>query len=540
MSAKGAKVKHSAISRKTKPTMHPPRKKLPIGIQTLSEIILEGHYYVDKTGLALQLIDNGKYYFLSRPRRFGKSLFLDTLKEIFEGSQALFTGLLIHDQWDWSQHFPVIRISFANAALKDTADLARLLHLQLENHERQYDLPARYPDNRSRFDDLILRLHQASGQKVVVLVDEYDKPILDRIEDSAIAQDMREDLKDLYSVIKGQDAHIRFAFLTGVSKFSKVNLFSGLNNLNDITLDPQYSSLCGYTDNDIETTFAPELPGLDRTQIRRWYNGYNWRGTSVYNPFDLLLLFDKREFRPWWFETGTPTFLTKLMARQGFFTPDLEALSTGEELISTFDIGDISPEALLFQTGYLTIHKVEQLPSGTWDYTLGYPNREVEASLNIWLLASYTDDMRKNKQHRQKLEKLLRAHDTDAMKDLFQSFFSSIPHHWHDNNPISRYEGYYASVFYSYFAALGYDCRVEDATNHGRIDMAVFLPEHIYLFEFKVVELTPNGQALQQLKDKCYADKYRSHGLPITLVGVEFSREARNVVGFETDLIAAA
>lgn len=518
-------------------TMTMPRKKLPIGIQTLSTLISGGYYYVDKTGLALQMINSGQYYFLSRPRRFGKSLFLDTLKEIFEGNQALFSGLQIHDQWDWSQQYPVIRLNFASAMLKDTADLARLLHQQLEDHERRFELPARYADHRSRFGDLILRLRQQTGQKVVVLVDEYDKPILDKIENRAIAQAMRDELTDLYSVIKGQDANIRFAFLTGVSKFSKISLFSGLNNLNDISLDAKYSALCGYTDADIETVFAPELPGLPREEIRRWYNGYNWRGQAVYNPFDLLLLFEKREFRPWWFETGTPAFLLKLLAEQGFFTPELAALSTEEALISSFDVDDISAEALLFQTGYLTIRQVEQLPSGTWAYTLGYPNREVAASLNTALLARYTDSARKSGQHRQRLEKLLAAHDIAGMQALFQAFFASIPHQWYDNNPIARYEGYYAAVFYSYCAALGYECRVEDASNHGRLDMAMLLPQRIYLFEFKVVELLPEGRALQQLQEKAYADKYRSHGLPVSLIGVEFSRETRNVVGFESALV---
>jgi hypothetical protein len=511
-----------------------PRKKLPIGIQTLSKIIEGGHYYVDKTGLALQLINSGQYYFLSRPRRFGKSLFLDTLKEIFEGNQPLFTGLQIHDKWDWSTHFPVIRISFGGGVLKNRESLEQVLHQQLGKHERQFDLPARYSDSRSRFTDLIERTHEQAGQRVVLLIDEYDKPILDNITDTPAATDMREGLKDFYSVIKDMDAHVRFALLTGVSKFSKVSLFSGLNNLNDITLDVKYSSLCGYTDTDIDTVFAPELPGLDRAEIKRWYNGYNWRGQAVYNPFDLLLLFEKREFRPWWFETGTPTFLIKLMAAQGFFTPELAALHTAEDLISTFDVDDISAEALLFQTGYLTIRETETSPAGNINYTLCYPNREVEASLNIALLSCYTENARKSGQHRQQLEKLLLAHDIEGMKTLFQAFFASIPHQWYDNNPISRYEGYYASVFYSYFAALGYDCRVEDATNHGRIDMAVLLPGRIYLFEFKVVELVPEGRALQQLQDKGYANKYRSHGLPMTLIGVEFSREARNVVGFDS------
>ena len=341
-----------------------PRKKLPIGIQTLSKIIEGGHYYVDKPGLALQLINSGQYYFLSRPRRFGKSLFLDTLKEIFEGNQPLFTGLQIHDKWDWATRFPVIRISFGGGVLKSQEDLEQVLHQQLEMYERKFALPARYPDNRSRFRDLIERIHEQSGQRAVLLIDEYDKPILDNITDTPTATLMREGLKDFYSVIKDMDAHVRFAFLTGVSKFSKVSLFSGLNNLEDITLSPSFSALCGYTDTDVDTVFAPELPGLDRANIKRWYNGYNWLGASVYNPFDLLLLFKQRSFKYWWFETGTPTFLIKLMAEQGFFTPELAALHTGEELISTFDVDDISSEALLFQTGYLTIQKTETSPAG--------------------------------------------------------------------------------------------------------------------------------------------------------------------------------
>ena len=509
------------------------RKKLPIGIQTLSTIIQGDYYYVDKTGLVQQLIANGQYYFLSRPRRFGKSLLIDTLKELFEGNQALFSGLQIHDHWDWTQRFPVIRISFGGATLEGREDLKETLEEQLADYEQQFALPARRPSPRGRLRDLIIRLHQQTGQKVVVLVDEYDKPILDRIENPGIALAMREELKNVYSVIKDADAHIRFAMLTGVSKFSKVSLFSGLNNLQDITLKPAFSAICGYTDVDVDTVFAPELTGLDRDTIRRWYNGYNWRGTSVYNPFDLLLLFENREFRPWWFETGSPSFLIKLMAKKGFFTPQLASFTSDEELLSAFDVDHITPEALLFQTGYLTIQKEQQTPAGNWRYTLAYPNREVEVSLNSGLLGSYTFDASTSQQHRFKLEDVLLANDITGMRALFQSFFASIPHQWFDNNPIARYEGYYASVFYSYFAALGYQVRVEDATNHGRIDMAVILPDNIYLFEFKVVELLPDGRALQQLQDKAYAEKYRSHGLPIHLIGVEFSREARNVVGFE-------
>ncbi|MEN9864794.1 MAG: hypothetical protein RL748_384 [Pseudomonadota bacterium] len=515
-----------------------PRKKLPVGIQTLAEIIREGHYYADKTGFAQRMIERGKYYFLSRPRRFGKSLFIDTLKEMFEANQALFQGLHVHDQWDWSRRSPVIHISFNDGGLSTAADLARRIRSILRLNFERLGLPLPdLPDNIDLFGDLIRSAHAKFGERVVILVDEYDKPILDNLHDSEAALAMREGLKAIYSVIKGADAHLRFVFLTGVSKFSKVSLFSGLNNLRDITLMPEYSAICGYTDAELDTTFGPELAGLDRSEIRHWYNGYNWRGEAVYNPYDLLLLFDAREFHPWWFSTGTPGFLIKLLANSGFFTPRLSKLRTDAELISTFDVDSIAPEALLFQAGYLTIHHCEQSLAGNWRYTLGYPNREVEVSLNIALLTSYAPPDGNAKENSIRLEELLVANDVAGLRDLFQSFFSGIPHQWFTNNQIANYEGYYASVFYSYFAALGFDIRVEDATNHGRIDMTVILPQHIFVFEFKVVELLPDGRALQQIKDKAYADKYRATGLPITLVGVEFSRESRNVVGFEVEVL---
>ncbi|MDP2093573.1 MAG: AAA family ATPase, partial [Hydrogenophaga sp.] len=280
----------------------PSRRRLPIGIQTFSEIIQEGHYYVDKSGYALDLINTGKAYFLSRPRRFGKSLFLDTLKELFEGHAELFKGLVAEKRWDWTKQYPVIRISLGGGVAKSRAELAvRIQEILRSNRERLgLARPADWPesDTAGNLSHLIRQAHQTRGQRVVVLIDEYDKPILDNITDSAVAIEMREGLKDLYSVLKDADEHLKFVFLTGVSKFSKVSLFSGLNNLKDITLDARYSAICGYTDEDVDTVFAPELPGLDREHIRNWYNGYNWLGTSVYNPFDLLLLFRNRKFKP--------------------------------------------------------------------------------------------------------------------------------------------------------------------------------------------------------------------------------------------------
>ncbi|MEY4979864.1 MAG: hypothetical protein RLZZ352_2134, partial [Pseudomonadota bacterium] len=476
-------------------------------------------------------------YFLSRPRRFGKSLFLDTLKELFEGNRALFTGLYADAHWDWTRRYPVIRISLGSGVLASPSDLHDSLDGQLLHHETACGLAQQTLSMRRRFIHLIETLHEQSGERVVVLVDEYDKPILDNITDTARATVMREALKDIYSVLKDSDAHLKFVFLTGVSKFSKVSLFSGLNHLKDITLDARFSALCGYTDEDIDTVFAPELPGLDRDEIRRWYNGYNWLGQSVYNPFDVLLLFDKREFQPFWFETGTPTFLVKLLAEKQFFTPDLSQLMALEQLIASFDVDDIPPEALLFQTGYLTLRGREEISRTQWVYTLGYPNREVEVSLNSALLKGYGVPDRQSLHARLQLLKLLRAGDAAGLQALFHALFASIPHDWYRKNELAGFEGFYASVFYSYMAASGLEIRLEDATNHGRIDMTVLFAGAVWLFEFKVVATEPEGKALAQLQARGYAEKYRARGEPIYLIGVEFSRTARNVAGFEVQTL---
>ena len=518
------------------------RKKLPIGIQNFAKLREDGCYYVDKTGMAVDLVAQGSYYFLSRPRRFGKSLFLDTLKELFEGNQALFAGLAAESLWDWSRKHPVIRISFGGGVLKSRAELDEAILEALRTHRVALNLPIPegLPEGyiAGNFRELLAAAHARTGQPAVVLVDEYDKPILDNITDSALAVEMREGLKNLYSVLKEADADLKFVFLTGVSKFSKVSLFSGLNNLTDITLDAGYSALCGYTDADVDTVFAPELPDLDREKIRDWYNGYNWLGTSVYNPFDVLLLFRSREFRPYWFETGTPTFLVKLLAERQFFTPDLARLQSSMALLSAFDVDCIEPEALLFQAGYLTVLERTQPIPGQWVYTLGYPNREVEASLNAALLGGLGAPERTSFEVRLRLIDLLKAGNLPGLKALFEAFFASIPHQWYARNPIDQYEGFYASVFYSYFAALGLDIRLEDSTNKGRIDMAVLFAGQVFVFEFKVVEANSNGSALQQIKDMGYADKYRALNQPIHLVGVEFSKASRNVVGFEVETLA--
>lgn len=513
-------------------------KKLPIGIQTFSKIIEGDYYYVDKTALIEQLIHSGQYIFLSRPRRFGKSLLLDTLAELFAGNQPLFKGLYLEDKWDWQHTYPVIRLSFAEGVLRDSEALQSKINDLLCTYETRYGIKAESDYIAIRFSKIISTTREKTGKKVVILIDEYDKPMLDNLTNETVAGDMRDGLRDLYSVIKGQDANIQFAMLTGVSKFSKVNVFSGLNNLNDITMYAPFSAICGYTQHDLETVFAPELNGLDMEQVKKWYNGYNWCGEAVYNPFDILLFLQQRQFKPFWFETGTPTFLIDVLTEKQFALPQLAHLQTDLSLLSSFDVGNIAPEALLFQTGYLTIGNIEILNHISF-YTLTYPNQEVQQSLTTRLLEAWTQTP--TAPHRIQLTKLLIENDFDGLKNVFTAFYASIPYDWYRNNPIAQYEGYYASVFYAYFASLGMDIRLEDISNLGRIDMTVNFNGCYYLFEFKVLDAkatakkTAFNTALQQLKDKNYAQKYLADKQPVYLIGVEFDKKQREVVGFAVE-----
>ena len=510
------------------------RRRLPIGIQTFRKLREQDCYYVDKTHFIERLLDEGANYFLSRPRRFGKSLFLDTLKELFEGNEPLFRGLHVHDRWNWSECCPVVRLDFAGGSFKEPGSLNEDVMLQLEYLEETAGVPAREVGAPGRFRRLLQAMHRQTGQRVAVLVDEYDKPILDALANPEMAVANRDFLRGFYGMIKSSDAHVRFTFVTGVSKFTKVSLFSDLNNLTDITLDPVYSSICGYTEGDLDAVFAPELGGVDRERVREWYNGYSWLGTEkVYNPYDVLLFLRRRKFAAHWFETGTPAFLVDKLFERRVSTVSLDDMVGTAELLSTFDVEQIGTEALLFQTGYLTITAEERL-GGEALYRLGYPNREVRQSLNRVLLRHLVRDNAQQTTNSIRLARLLEAHDCAGLKELFHAFFASIPYQWYTNNDIADYEGFYASVFYSYFAALGYDIAVEESSSHGRLDMAVRTAGHVYLFEFKVAEMAPPGSALAQLQERRYADKYRAGGAPIHLVGVEFSRADRNITAFET------
>ena len=509
------------------------KPRLPIGIQTFSKIREENCYYIDKTPYLRQLAQVGGHYFLSRPRRFGKSLLVDTLKELFEGNEPLFEGLDIHDRWDWSLRRPVLRLDFSKGNFTDPGYLHANLMAQLDAVERREQVASGYATGPERFAHLLATLHDRGGERVAVLVDEYDKPILDALNEPETARANRDYLRGLYSTIKFADADIEFSFITGVSKFSKVSLFSGLNNLRDITLSPRYSSICGYTEADLDSVFAPELPGLDREEIRRWYNGYCWLGEEkVYNPFDLLLLFAERRFRAWWFETGTPTFLLDTLTARGIGSLALDGLSGSDELLSTFDVGRIAVEPLLFQTGYLTIEGEEDL-GGEASYRLGYPNREVRQSLNRSLLNHLADDPSHGTRFSARLYRLLRDNDFAGLETMLRAFFAGIPYQWRTRNDIADYEGYYASVFYSCFLAAGLEVKAEDSTSAGRVDLTVLFEDRVYLFEFKVVESAPEGRAMAQLRDRGYADKYRGSGRAIHLIAVEFSKATRNLAAFE-------
>lgn len=507
--------------------------KLPVGIQTFAEIRGENYVYVDKTPQIKKMVDRGKYYFLSRPRRFGKSLLISTLQALFEGREELFQGLYIHDKWNWEEPFPVIKISFGGVA-RDLADMKQDVMGILKQNHRRLDISCEDPENIGGcFRELIEKTSQKFGRKAVILVDEYDKLIVDNLDQPKVAAQGREVLRDLYTTIKDSDEYVRFAFLTGVSKFSKVSVFSGLNNLEDITLNPDFSDICGYTQNDLETTFAEHLKGADMEQVSLWYNGYNFMGGSVYNPFDILLFIKNRFlFRNYWFSTGTPTFLIKLLQKHNYFIPNLEDLRVSESLIDSYDVENVQLEPILFQTGYLTIK--EQLRAGAVImYRLCFPNLETRYSFNDFLLSYLTGQESEKANFQSDIYEALTQGNLRRFEHTLQSLFASIPYTNYVNNTISSYEGYYASVIYAYLASLGLDIVPEDVTNRDRIDLTLRLANFIYIVEFKV---DGEGRALEQIREKDYARKYMDDGRTVYLVGIDFDSSERNLTGFEWEM----
>jgi len=516
-------------------------KNLPIGIQTFQKIRdkKKNYIYIDKTELALNLIDKAGYYFLSRPRRFGKSLFLDMLKELFEGKKELFKGLYAYDNWDWSESHPVIKINFAIGITKDVEDFNQLtLSILKENQERLGVEAIEENDARTYFYELIQRVSKKYQNQVVILVDEYDKPMLDNITNQQMAKDIRDELRNIYAVIKGSDKYIRFVFLTGVSKFSKVNLFSELNHLLDISLDERYATICGYTHEDIKREFSPYLEGVDLEKFKEWYNGYNFLGEGVYNPFDVLLFCDStnRKFKSYWFETANPSFLIEVLKERDFFLPDLEAIKVDESAMSSFDIGNIRLEILLFQTGYLTIKEEKTIFNHRF-YTLTYPNLEVRSALNSAIFRQYLSDKPIDSQL---IFSAIGNKDMKLFENAIRQLFATLPYNSYIRNDMQNHEGYYANVIYAYLAGLGIEFKAEDTTNLGRIDLTIATPDmsQVYIIEFKVVENeNRNGKALEQIKEKKYHEKYLNKAEEITIIGIEFSKKDKNVCKFEWEMI---
>ena len=516
--------------------------RLPIGIQDFRTMREQDFYYVDKTPIIRRLLGDGRFYFLSRPRRFGKSLLLDTLRSLFEGHEELFRGLDIHGHWDWSATHPVVRISFGGK-YNDPQDLERSIinQLTLIEHAAGIDQKPASGTGPERLQQVLYHLHHATGRQVVVLVDEYDKPILDVLHDPDLATANRDYLRGFYGIIKDCAEHVRFVFVTGVSMFSKVSLFSGLNNLRDISFDPRYATICGYTEDDLDRVFGPELDGLDREKIRTWYNGYHWRGGErVYNPYDVLLLFDSREFRPYWFETGSPTFLFRMLMEKSIGPMELENKLTDMSLVSKFDVGDIGVEALLFQTGYLTITE-EQRDEFDNLYRLDYPNLEVRISLNRGLLQHLGKPVVEATGQGRMLCALLEAHDFTGFGDRLRSYLSGIPYQWHASGDLARYEAWYASLLHMCFRAIGVDLRVEDASSHGRADMVVLTGGQVFVLEFKMAKGDSDtnialDSAISQMRERGYAEKYRDRGEPVHLIGVACGREARNLLEIRAEL----
>ena len=499
-------------------------KKLPIGIQTFSDIIKNNYLYVDKTEKIFDLVKNPKGgYFLSRPRRFGKSLLISTLNEIFEGKTELFKGLWIYDaDYAWEKH-PIVRIDFSKKKAEDRNDLKGFILYQLKNIAQKYGISLDRDQYDEAFDELLTKL---SGiNKVVVLIDEYDKPIIENIENKELAIEFREVLKGFYTIIKACDEHIRFVLLTGVSKFSKAGVFSGLNNLEDISMDIRYSSLLGISGQEMETCFERHIDQFAKIEeitnaelvekITYWYDGFCFSKscTKVFNPFSVLLLFKKFDFSNYWFESATPSFLIKLIKEKRFDLSGLDGVNISESAFSSYEIENLKIIPILFQTGYLTIsgYNKERM-----EYTLTYPNFEVKNSMTECLAEAYSFVERELVHgYAWKLIDALRDHDFELFFDTLRIFFAEIPY----DLQIKK-EKYYQTVFYLIFSLIGLKVEAEVKTNRGRID-AVIIDKNIYIFEFKF-----NGdkdKALIQIKEKKYFEKYQGTDKEIYLLGVEFT-----------------
>ncbi len=505
-------------------------KPLTTSVYTFEKLRSGGFLYLDKTADIYKLIEPAfAQYFLSRPRRFGKSLLISTLKAIFQGRRDLFDGLaLANKDYDW-QVYPVIHLDMGTMASADAAELQQNLMRSVRRVARDHNCKVTAEAAYQAFEDLIIALADRDG-KVVILIDEYDKPLLGHLgRDSA--REIQGVLKKFYAVVKGTEEQQRFVLITGVSKFSKVSIFSDLNNLTDLAMARQAATLLGYTQEEVEANFPDYIERLAHTldksvaetldELRVWYNGYNFhqKAPTVYNPVSLMKCFINEEFKNYWFETGTPTFLLDLLKRKPV---DLDDLEVDENAFSTYDPADLHPLPLLFQTGYLTIKSAEDVGELRF-YTLGYPNLEISQSFSYWLVRSMgsVPDTELGGALR-RIAKALQTGDVDAMLEHLKTFFHNVPY-----DIVEQKEKYYQVIFFTVFKLIGAMIDAEVKTSLGRIDAVVRTADRVYIFEFKLRGAA--AEAMQQIKDKQYAAGYRDDPRDIILVGVEFDWDNRNI-----------
>ena len=509
-------------------------KPLPIGIQTFRKIIDRNYLYVDKTRYIYDMIKTGEVYFLSRPRRFGKSLTISTLEEIFYGNRELFKGLWIYDSdFEWKEH-PVIRIDFSRLPIGSPEELKEVLIVYVNDVAKRYKVNLESSNYIHRFKELVEGLGERA--KVVILIDEYDKPLLDNIEDLEKAREIQELLKGFYGTIKSLDEYLRFVFITGISKFSRTGIFSAMNNLKGVTMSGAYAAFLGYTEDEIDSNFgdymaeaAKEL-SMDfdefRDKMLEWYNGYRFSEEEKYvcNPFTMLRLLDEKRFKNYWFESGTPGFLIKLIREQRFDVSGLENLDVGEHVFSTYEIDRLNVTAILFQTGYLTIKGYDEKRNR---YRLNYPNKEVRESFLEVILGSFSScsaefvhptiwDMIDS----------LEAQDYDKFFEYLRAFFGDIPYDMY-----LPQEKYFQMIFYLIFKLMGTKISAEVETSRGRVDVVVEFSDKLYIIEFKFEGRAE--EALKQIESRRYYEKYMGMGKEMVLMGVNFSLKEKEFVEYK-------
>lgn len=512
--------------------------KYPIGIQNFEKIRREGYVYVDKTALMYKMVSEGSYYFLSRPRRFGKSLYLSTLESYFSGKKELFEGLAVSQlEKEWRQ-YPILHLDLNSREYKDESSLEAELNRHLEGWEKLYG--DEYQDRavEERFLHVINNVNEKTGKQVVILVDEYDKPLLQAIGNDALQSAYRSKLKSFYSVLKTLDAKIRFAFLTGVTKFGKVSVFSDLNNLKDISMLPAYSYLCGVNEDELHHYFDDSVRDLADNcgltigdcyeKLRRDYDGYHFDEFSkgVYNPFSLLNTLDNKVFRDYWFETGTPSFLVYQLQKTGY---SLESMTTEElstDTLNSIDIMDENPLPLLYQSGYLTIKSYD---SRFDSYQLCFPNREVEHGFIRYLLPFYTPKVKdKGTYAITKFIKDVESGDAEGFMRRLEGFFANG-----DYQVMGDLELYFQNTLYVIFQMLGFYVEVERHTTNGRMDILIQTPQYIYVMELKVNQTAE--VALQQIEEKGYAQLFANDSRKLFKIGINFSTETKLIDDWEIE-----